>query len=69
MIVNSRFLNPKRLGSRDFKTLKETKEPVVPEMSRGCILGGFNFILFWNFNRNQTENNGKKIAFYFLQNV
>jgi len=26
----SRFLSPKRLGSRDFKTLKETKEPVVP---------------------------------------
>ncbi len=20
-----------------------------------CTLGGFNFILFWNFNRNQTE--------------
>jgi hypothetical protein len=20
------------------------------------VLGGFNFILFWNFNRNQTEN-------------
>jgi hypothetical protein len=20
----------------------------------GCTLGGFNFILFWNFNRNQT---------------
>ncbi len=34
--------------------------------------GGFNFILFWNFNRNHTENDryiGKKITFYFLQNV
>jgi hypothetical protein len=21
-----------------------------------CTVGGFNFILFWNFNRNHTEN-------------
>ncbi len=34
-------------------------------------LGGFNFILFWNFNRNQTEiiRYCQKITFYFLQNV
>jgi hypothetical protein len=34
----------------------------------GRALGGFNFILFGNFNRNQTENDtvdiGKKILFF-----
>jgi hypothetical protein len=50
---------------------------------RRCILGsvvepepepdtrGLQFILFWNWIRNQTENDRywQKITFYFLQNV
>jgi hypothetical protein len=34
-------------------------------------LEGFNFILFWKFNRNQTENDRyrQKITFDFLQNI
>jgi hypothetical protein len=33
-----------------------------------CAIGGFNFILFWNFNRNQTENDryGQKSNFWLL---
>jgi hypothetical protein len=32
----------------------------------GRALGGFNFILFWNFNRNQTENDRYWQKNYFL---
>ncbi len=29
---------------------------MVDIVKGGWALGGFNFILFWNFNRNQMEN-------------
>ncbi len=32
------------------------RKPPSSHSPRPCRLGGFNFILFWNFNRNQTEN-------------
>ncbi len=29
---------------------------LLPSPPSPCVLGGFNFILFWNFNRNHAEN-------------
>ncbi len=49
--------------------------PPVTGVTRGMLcyhmLGGFNFILFWNFNRSKTENDRywQKKLFTLLQNV
>jgi hypothetical protein len=59
------------LSGGEFHTVLLFPSPVTPSGKKEVQilpLGGFHFILFWNFNRNQTENDKywQKILFFAI---